>query len=766
MPLPPFIQKGLSTLLKVVHLSEQSDINQSIKIITTHLTLTTEEIAQAYQRSYELALNSIIAGLGKPLLADSRNSIELAKQIIPNYLQPFATQRGWHDFTLQHQFCTETMAKCQILLKHKTLLFHGEATPLTETDVVAIMTDDSSLLITELMLEQLQHFEATRLHLNELFVAFLSENELLGTAILFFLDEVLRHNEKFRNTINALQKQNAWQDVRALKDSLQELITRFNLSEQIKTLSEFSSPHNNDSLKQIQNLINQLKQLVPNHPQYCQLMTMGGSLLFSVGELPEAEYFFVQAKERAPNQANHALLASNLFQIRLRYGQGEQALADLQEAIAIDASQYALHHIDRYPIIIILGAGGMGCVFLCQDRLQKKLVVIKCFWEPCRELVKDVFQEVFAMSDIAGEFIPMPLDYGYVDPIKQERAFFVIEHIDGAMDGEKWLQQHGKLNLAQGLEVGLKIANGLQIAHTAGLLHLDLKPGNVLLKSTKHGIEVKIIDFGLAQTVRPSSNQTHPASAETSLELPGQLLLGTIDYAAPEQQGFIQNYGKPTVKSDIFAFGATLYHLLTNESPRKLNPKKLMDAPELFGLLCDCIEENPKKRPSLNKVINRINKLYRQIKQPQKRKFKWPQFAQQQTTQQDEQRKQQQLYEQAQRQQAQKMLANAEMLAIKDESTFQLEVLQETDLPVLVYYWADWIKICLKTNFVITEIAQEYTGLIKIITLNIDDNPMIPSQYDLQELPTMMLFKNGHVEAIKTGQLSKSQLSQFLNQNL
>ncbi|TGN99613.1 hypothetical protein PN36_35535 [Candidatus Thiomargarita nelsonii] len=68
-----------------------------------------------------------------------------------------------------------------------------------------------------------------------------------------------------------------------------------------------------------------------------------------------------------------------------------------------------------------------------------------------------------------------------------------------------------------------------------------------------------------------------------------------MDYAPPEQQG-VTRYGKPSAKSDVYAFGKTLYRLLTGESPQTLHPKRLASAPELFYLLCDCVEIEPEKR--------------------------------------------------------------------------------------------------------------------------------------------------------------------------
>jgi len=592
MSLPPLMQKGLSALLKVIKMTDPAIISKTITTLEEHFTLSSYEIAGAYQKSYESALKAIIVGLDKPSFFDSKVTEEFAQQIVSNYLQPFAG-------AALSQFCAETIAKCQALMKYK--LFQGDQSKLTEAELVSLITDTDSLSITELVIEQLRKHQGTRPYLNDdRLLAFFRYDDLLGTAILFFLHEQLRKEPRVESTLAALQRQGLWHDFHEIKETLKQLMTRLDLSSQIKARDELTY-HNNDSLKIISEAATKLKQLPKNHPQYSQLVIMGGSVLSSTGALPEAENLLVQVKKMAPNDSDRALAAFNLFQVRVRSGDFKQALTALQEAISIEPQRFSLHDVEKYPIKQILGAGGMGCVFLCQHKLQKKSVVVKCFWEHGKGSAEEVFKEAFAMSQIAGEYIPTPLDYGYADPIKQERAFFVTEYVDGAVDGETWLKQYGKLNVEKGLQVGLQLAKGLQVAHAAGIFHLDLKPANILLKQTDTGIVVKIIDFGLSQ-VSPPLQQ---ALRHTQTKFSQPAVFGTLDYAAPEQQG----YGKPSAKSDVFAFGTTLYRLLTHESPRKLNPRRLADAPELFDLLCDCVEEEPTQRLSVEKIIKTLEKI-------------------------------------------------------------------------------------------------------------------------------------------------------------
>lgn len=104
------------------------------------------------------------------------------------------------------------------------------------------------------------------------------------------------------------------------------------------------------------------------------------------------------------------------------------------------------------------------------------------------------------------------------------------------------------------------------------------------------------------------------------------------------------------------------------------------------------------------------------------------------------------------------------ILAVTDDS-FDADVLQSST-PVLVDYWAEWCGPCKMIAPALEELAEEYEGKIQIAKLNIDENPATPPKYGIRGIPTLMLFKNGDVEATKVGALSKSQLSAFLDENI
>jgi len=110
-----------------------------------------------------------------------------------------------------------------------------------------------------------------------------------------------------------------------------------------------------------------------------------GSVVSSQGDLKQAEGWFSQAYQQANNDEERALSAFNLFQVFIREQVYDKALTYLQKAIELKPQRYALYNVHTYSIQEILGAGGMGCVFLAQNRFEKKSVVIKCFWEMRRE---------------------------------------------------------------------------------------------------------------------------------------------------------------------------------------------------------------------------------------------------------------------------------------------------------------------------------------------------------------------------------------------
>jgi len=99
------------------------------------------------------------------------------------------------------------------------------------------------------------------------------------------------------------------------------------------------------------------------------------------------------------------------------------------------------------------------------------------------------------------------------------------------------------------------------------------------------------------------------------------------------------------------------------------------------------------------------------------------------------------------------------------DDSFEEEVLK-SEQPVLVDYWAEWCGPCKMIAPILEEIAEEYDGRITVAKLNVDENTGTPPKYEIRGIPTLMLFKDGAVQAQKVGAFSKSQLTEFLDSNL
>ncbi len=99
------------------------------------------------------------------------------------------------------------------------------------------------------------------------------------------------------------------------------------------------------------------------------------------------------------------------------------------------------------------------------------------------------------------------------------------------------------------------------------------------------------------------------------------------------------------------------------------------------------------------------------------------------------------------------------------DATFDSDVLQ-SDVPVLVDYWAEWCGPCKMIGPILDDLARDYAGKLKVAKLNIDENQETPPKFGIRGIPTLMLFKGGDVAATKVGALSKSQLTAFIDSNI
>jgi serine/threonine-protein kinase len=220
--------------------------------------------------------------------------------------------------------------------------------------------------------------------------------------------------------------------------------------------------------------------------------------------------------------------------------------------------------LGRYEIVSALGAGGMGEVFRARDTRLDRSVAIKVL-SPL--LSGDAaFRERFdrearAISALSHPHICTLHDVGE----HEGTAFLVMEHVDGESLASRL--SRGPLALDAALSVAVQIADALDAAHRRGIVHRDVKPGNIMItaRSGSTRPEVKLLDFGLA---RQTGALTSPAGESMAPTMPQSItaagtLLGTLHYMSPEQ---IEG-GEIDARSDLFSFGVVIYEMVTGIKP-------------------------------------------------------------------------------------------------------------------------------------------------------------------------------------------------------
>jgi Tol biopolymer transport system component/predicted Ser/Thr protein kinase len=243
--------------------------------------------------------------------------------------------------------------------------------------------------------------------------------------------------------------------------------------------------------------------------------------------------------------------------------------------------------IDHYEIVEQIGQGGMGEVYRARDTRLPRQVAIK----RSRERFSDRFtQEAQIIAALNHPNISTLLDVG--------QDYLVMEMVEGPTLADRLAD--GPLSLDEASGIARQVADALEYAHERGVIHRDLKPGNIKIRPD--GV-VKVLDFGLAKAVGSASSDQSPTISARQTD-PG-MILGTAPYMSPEQAK-----GKPVDKrTDIWAFGCVFYEMLTGMPPHQRDSTQdtlasiLRDEPDLSKvpaqarrLLRRCLEKDPHKR--------------------------------------------------------------------------------------------------------------------------------------------------------------------------
>jgi serine/threonine protein kinase len=209
---------------------------------------------------------------------------------------------------------------------------------------------------------------------------------------------------------------------------------------------------------------------------------------------------------------------------------------------------------DQYELVRELGRGGMGVVWLARNKLLDRLEALKILNKDMlarRGTLDRFLREIRAVARLNHENVVR----AYSALQLGDALVFVLEYVEG-MDLARLVRQRGPLPVQHACYFTHQAALGLQHAHERGMVHRDIKPGNLILQKQGQRAVVKVLDFGLAKALSERS-------VDGGLTHEGQML-GTPDYIAPEQTLDAQ---RADIRADIYSLGCTLYYLLAGDPP-------------------------------------------------------------------------------------------------------------------------------------------------------------------------------------------------------
>ncbi len=374
---------------------------------------------------------------------------------------------------------------------------------------------------------------------------------------------------------------------------LRQMMAAVSLDERIEIWHEFVQLTPAQK-QQIEDAAEHLGRLPKSAELFGKSAIVVASALSAAGKLSEAQSLLVDARHSA-GRAGGALIAYNLFQVRTRLGNYDEAMDILNSAIRADAASFALHDTKKYPPLRMMGAGSLGCSFQCENPAGGKPVALKTIWEPAPGAGEAIFDEAKALPSVQHPAVLKPIQFGFSDPATGAKPYFVFERIPGAVNAEAWLERNGPLSMDQAMQVGNTLIEMLAHAHAAGICHLNLNPSNVLLKRAGSNLEVRVTDWGFAKAAVSLKGRVLQTPDQSGNSAFGKKLNAMLDYMAPEQQGNLQ-YGTPGPMADYYAFGSTMYRLMTGQRPRDMSPEAMGGNPEIYRILETLRREDPSTR--------------------------------------------------------------------------------------------------------------------------------------------------------------------------
>ena len=211
---------------------------------------------------------------------------------------------------------------------------------------------------------------------------------------------------------------------------------------------------------------------------------------------------------------------------------------------------------ERYRIERVLGAGGMSLVFLAQDTrlgVQRAIKLLRRPFAKSPEIRSRFLNEAFAQADLRHPNILMVHDI--VEDEETDSIFLVMELADGGSLADRVMTK-STMSPREAAQVGITIGTALSVAHNAGVIHRDIKPGNMLID--RHGV-LKLADFGIAQI------QSREQLTRTGVSI------GTWSFMPPEQRVDARD---ADARADIYALGGSLFYLMTGRNPDALHNRE------------------------------------------------------------------------------------------------------------------------------------------------------------------------------------------------
>lgn len=286
----------------------------------------------------------------------------------------------------------------------------------------------------------------------------------------------------------------------------------------------------------------------------------------------QVDRLFHAARARAPEQraafldqacAGDQGLRSEVESLMTSHEQASRFIESPASDLAADllaenqAKQIVGHNVGHYRIVALLGAGGMGEVYLAQDTKLDRRVALKLLppsWSQAPDCIRRFQQEARAISALNHPNIVTIFEIGEA----QGLPFIATEYVEGETLRPQISRQ---MRIPQALDIAMQVASALGAAHQEGMAHRDVKPENIMVRPDGY---VKVVDFGLAKLSEPPA-AVLTAGTQPSPQIstsPG-LIMGTASYMSPEQA----RGQKIDARSDIFSLGIVLYEAVTGRLP-------------------------------------------------------------------------------------------------------------------------------------------------------------------------------------------------------